>query len=135
MILEEAMKLQITDVKIRRFVAFWIDEIILGTPMVMLFPSPPLSESTAFWETIVRSSVWWFPLLLRDMFGRSLGKFIMGLEIINLESGGKPSIKQCFLRNLTFLLSFYEGIVLLFTEDDRRWGDKLAKTRVILKSK
>lgn len=56
--------------------------------------------------------MWVSPVLLRDILGRSMGKIFIGLEIKNIESGGKPSLLQRVVRNVTFPLTTFEGIFL-----------------------
>ena len=129
------MKLQITEIKTRRAVAFWIDEMIIGMPMVALFPIPQSSESPAFLMALTYSLIWLCPLLFRDIFGRSIGKICMGLEIISDKTDNKLSILQRIFRNVTFPLTTFEGIFLFLSADERRWGDKLAGTMVKIKTK
>ncbi len=129
------MKLNITNTKISRMVAFWIDAMILSIPMMLLLPPPSMSESLGFSGALVRSFVWLSPTLLRDIFGRSIGKICLGLEIVDRENGKKASAIQRFLRNVTFPITTFEGIFFVFSNREQRWGDKLARTEVIEKVK
>ena len=129
------MKLNITNTKISRVAAFWIDAMILSIPMMLLFPVPPSSESSGFFDTLVRSFVWMSPMLFRDIFGRSIGKLCLGLEIVDRESGKKAGVLQRFLRNVTFPITTFEGIFFVLCDCERRWGDRFARTEVREKRK
>jgi len=71
--------------------------------------------------------------LLHDAFGgQSLGKIILGMEIIN-DKDQPCSFVQGLLRNISLAIPFVviiEYFVLLFNKQGRRLGDILAKTRV-----
>ena len=129
------MKLNITNTKISRVAAFWIDAMILSIPMMLLFPVPPSSESSGVFDTLVRSFVWMSPMLFRDIFGRSIGKLCLGLEIVDRESGKKAGVLQRFLRNVTFPITTFEGIFFVLCDGERRWGDRFARTEVREKRK
>jgi uncharacterized RDD family membrane protein YckC len=125
-----------------RFLAGLID---VGISLLMvLFAFIPIINilaalaDTAFW-------------LLRDIKGASPGKKIMGLEVRTLD-GGIPTSGALIIRNLPFaplliqiipivgnvILPFVGVIMLveciLVLVSDRRLGDMMAGTRVMLKS-
>ena len=70
-------------------------------------------------------------MILRDARGRSLGKQILRLHIVNEDGESKTTMRQRIIRNLTTPLHAFEGIAVLLRGDLRRWGDMLAKTKVI----
>ena len=126
---------------IRRFLAFAIDyNIFCGIPLLFLFLSNPSAliypTIGAFTSPIALTG---FALglgyaLFKDCIfgGRSLGKLIFGLVVVNSESGKAAPIGSLILRNVTYFIFFIELICAL-ANYGLRLGDQLAKTRVILK--
>ena len=78
-------------------------------------------------------------LVLRDsMRGQSLGKLLLGLTVINIETGQPCSLKSSVWRNVLFLIPganvaalFLEPITVVRDPQGQRLGDKLAQTQVI----
>ena len=78
-------------------------------------------------------------LLVRDaVVGRSVGKFLAGLVVIDLETGKPSSFRGSARRNLLFLLPganvvavFLETGTLMKDPQGQRLGDKLAQTQVV----
>jgi uncharacterized RDD family membrane protein YckC len=78
-------------------------------------------------------------LLLRDgIGGQSLGKLVVGLVVVNVQSGRFCSIKDSVLRNVFVLIPganvmavFLESITILRDPQGQRLGDRLAQTQVI----
>ncbi|HYR90974.1 MAG TPA: RDD family protein [Terriglobia bacterium] len=78
-------------------------------------------------------------LLLRDAVrGRSVGKFVCGLMVINLETGRPCGCGPSVNRNLIFLLpganvaaAFLEAGTILRDPQGQRLGDRFALTQVV----
>ena len=78
-------------------------------------------------------------LLLRDAIGgQSLGKLLLGLVVISLETGRASSVSASVQRNLLLLLPganlvaiFLEARTVVRDPQGQRLGDKLAQTQVI----
>ncbi len=78
-------------------------------------------------------------LLLRDaMGGQSLGKLILGLVVIDLQTGRPSSLSGSVRRNLLLLLPganvvaiFLEARTIVTDPQGQRLGDRLAQTHVI----
>lgn len=78
-------------------------------------------------------------LLLRDAIkGQSIGKFLVGLVVISLESGRTASLAGSVRRNLLFLLPganvvaiFLEARTVVRDPQGQRLGDRLAQTQVV----
>ena len=68
-------------------------------------------------------------IVFRDIFGKSPGKIIFGLEIVDNQTGMKASAFKRILKNVTTPLTIIEGVILLVSKDTRRLGDRLAKTQ------
>jgi uncharacterized RDD family membrane protein YckC len=73
-----------------------------------------------------------FYMLLRDLYqGRSVGKRICNLVVIDSNDGKVASAVQSVVRNITILIWPVEIIFLIFRKDGRRIGDHLAKSTVV----
>jgi hypothetical protein len=78
-------------------------------------------------------------ILLRDaVCGRSLGKFLLGLTVVSLETGRPGSARDSVSRNVIFLLPganvaavFLEARTFLRDQQGLRLGDRLAMTQVV----
>lgn len=70
--------------------------------------------------------------LLKDIvYGRSIGKWTIGLEVRDSNNNEKkPNIIKLIVRNLFIFLWPIEILMILFSKDNRRIGDKLANTEV-----
>jgi len=69
-------------------------------------------------------------MVIRDLLGsRSIGKRIIKLKIVNIDSKDQVSFSKLFLRNITWLLGPIEIIVYFIYGS--RIGDKIAKTSVV----
>ena len=72
------------------------------------------------------------------IIGRSLGKFLLGLTVVRLETGRPGSARDSISRNVIFLLPgtnvaavFLEARTLLRDQQGLRLGDRLAMTQVV----
>ncbi len=75
-------------------------------------------------------------ILAEAIFGATLGKWLMGLQIVRTD-GGKPGFKHSLVRNLLRVVDALPalcilGVVLIVKSDENaRYGDRVAGTRVI----
>lgn len=73
------------------------------------------------------------------LWGRTLGKHLMGLEVVRVSDGGRPGLWRAFVRNLppsVALVAFFPLYPLPFAAafiaaDHRGPNDRLAGTRVV----
>ena len=79
-----------------------------------------------------------YPLLRDAVRGRSLGKFLLGLTVVSLETGRPGSARDSVSRNVIFLLPganvaalFLEARTLVRDQQGLRLGDRLALTQVV----
>lgn len=70
---------------------------------------------------------------LKDMFGRSIGKIVFGLIIVEKDTGEKASFGKRFFRNFSMMLFPIEGIAVLMSETNTRIADKLLEIQVVKK--
>jgi uncharacterized RDD family membrane protein YckC len=67
-------------------------------------------------------------ILLKDVFGRSLGKRFLGLTIVDTETKHHISVYRRISRNITLLI--FPVDVYYFFQNNIRLGDILSKTEV-----
>jgi uncharacterized RDD family membrane protein YckC len=68
---------------------------------------------------------------LKDSFdGRSIGKRIMKLQVVDSKMGKAASPIQCFIRNIFIIIWPIEVIIVLFNTE-KRIGDRVAGTKLI----
>jgi len=69
--------------------------------------------------------------VLRDRW-RSPGKRWMGLDVVDIGTGARCSLKQAAIRNGIYIaLGIVDALVPVFRADGRRLGDLAAGTRVV----
>ena len=82
--------------------------------------------------------IWIFIIFVyyhKDFFNaKSPAKRIMGYQIIDIKTEKPATELQCFIRNLTILIWPLE-VIVGFINPERRIGDYLANTKVILSEK
>ncbi len=132
-------------VKFKRIIAFLIDWNIIGHIILLLllvevtiFRKNGLLESSQALQPfvpILAITMLLFPVgvVLRDfMFGgRSLGKRMLGLVILDIKTATKPKLHKTVLRDLFFFLFQIDGVVLLAS--GKSIGDYVAHTVVVNK--
>jgi uncharacterized RDD family membrane protein YckC len=74
--------------------------------------------------------------LLRDALydGRSIGKKMMGLRVINSETKTPCKTTESLIRNISLMIPVFgivDGFMVFIDEKHLRFGDKWAKTEVI----
>lgn len=133
-----------TNVRIKRIFANLIDWNLSGAPMLIVcmcvteyVSSMQSVDSEAdFFLALMMAmciAVWMLLFVLRDFIfkGRSLGKRIFGLIVIDKNSGEKASKKQLALRNVFFFIEQIDGIIMLARGISL--GDSFAQTLVVSK--
>ena len=125
-------------VKIKRIVAFLLDWNILGFSVMLPLSFIMISinkGNTTIGALLFLGMILLYPVCvaLRDVIfgGRSLGKRIMGLVVVDKATGEKPNIGKLILRGIFFFLMYIDGIILLVS--GKSVGDIVAGTVVIPK--
>ena len=78
----------------------------------------------------------WFALFCKDCFGgASAGKRIIGIQVIDANTGQIASPLKCVFRNLFYFLTFVECIAMYYSSNGLRIGDYASHTKVILYNK
>lgn len=123
--------------KWRRILAWMIDWLFFGTVFMILVPiaAMVLQAETEFNMGASPAAPLIFPIafIFRDVVfgGRSLGKRILGLVVLNRRSGTAAGLGKCFLRNLFLLIIHIDFIVMLVSGVSI--GDRVAQTMVVRK--
>lgn len=128
------------DVRIRRIVAWIIDWNLSGLPSLLFvaflrdcLTRPSFQNAGVL--LILLALILLYPVLFvfRDVIfkGRSIGKRIFGLYIIDKSTNQPALMKQRIIRNLFFFIYPVDGIILLATKESI--GDRLVNTAVIKK--
>ncbi len=116
-----------------RFLAQMVDSLISGLIFIGVFYI--LSEAKLDTESVrvysLAVSVSYY--LLSDSLpkGRSLGKWIFKISVIDKKTGEYCSLVQSFFRNLLCITLGFIDSAFILGEKRRRLGDLLARTNVI----
>lgn len=105
----------------KRVFAFLFDIVLLNT--IQLVP-------IAFLQSYFVTAAY---IILKDVFSRSPGKLLTGLQIHDLEQQ-KASLSARIVRNILLPIPVFplvEYIALRLSPEGRRLGDRLAGTRVV----
>ena len=112
----------------KRGLALWID-LFFSTGISMLlfgfYSDTFVMDSLPFIMTVGG-----LMLLCRDLFGRSLGKLIMGLQIVDTRTNSRAKCYQRILRDITLPITVIEMFIYISKNDNKRLGDMLAGTSV-----
>jgi uncharacterized RDD family membrane protein YckC len=132
---------------VTRLIAFVLDSLIVTTSftlivagiiyLVELVSSREVSaDGPGFWY-VLGFVLWAFLYLWLSIaiFGKTLGKTIMGVRVVGSDGSVALHGRQAFLRAITYPLSFLiVGIGLIgivFGRERRAWHDHLARTAVV----
>ena len=129
-------------VKWRRFLAWVIDWNLIGfsvmilTTIVFAVLDSILHADSQTIAPILMLVILLYPVcfVLRDLIfgGRSLGKRIMGLVVLDRQTGMQANAGKCVLRNLFLFIVHIDAIVMLTS--GTTIGDRAAHTVVVRKS-
>ena len=128
------------NVRIRRIIAWIIDWNLSGLPCLLyttifmdMFKQP--SFQSIGYILIFMLLVFLYPItfVFRDVIfkGRSIGKRIFRLYVLDKNTNEPASIKQKIIRNLFFFIYPVDGIILIVTKESI--GDRAVNTTVVKK--
>jgi len=63
--------------------------------------------------------------------GQSIGKRILKIKVVNVNTKNYCTLSQSFIRNVCHLLSIFDWVFIFIDKDKRRLGDKAANTIVL----
>jgi uncharacterized RDD family membrane protein YckC len=118
----------------RRLVAIVIDSILVGIVYGILYV---ISKPLAVIVLIVLELVYW-SYFEGSRSGQTIGKKIMGIRVIDYNTGGPLGFGRGFVRQLARIPSgivCYLGYLwMLWDKEKQTWHDKLASTVVVPES-
>jgi uncharacterized RDD family membrane protein YckC len=129
----------------RRIVATFVDGVVfsgLNAGLAHFFGTRRADSGFDLTRLSVRGSLWLtlivflYYVLLEGLVGRTVGKFVTGIKVIDAETGGRPGLLSGFVRTLLRLIDGFLGyllalIVVVNSDRRRRLGDMAAKTLVV----
>jgi uncharacterized RDD family membrane protein YckC len=123
----------------RRIVATIIDGVILGTGYSLAFTDTPRSghidyAASGAWRGVLLAGVYY--VVMESVFGRTIGKMLTGIKVVDDTTGGRPGVLAAFVRTLFRLIDGVGGYVVAFivvvcSSRRRRIGDMCAHTLVV----
>ena len=125
---------------IRRIIAWIIDWNFSGLPCMIyttifmeVFKRPSFENIGYILIFILLVFLYIITFVFRDVIfmGRSVGKRIFRLFVLDKNTNEKASVSQRIIRNLFFFIYPVDGIVLIITKESI--GDKIANTIVVNK--
>lgn len=119
----------------KRFSAQFIDEglALLVSYLVMLGLTDVLDKGSAIPFLVFCLILLVYTLFADGMFvGQSIGKKLMHLYVVRSDTEEPCTYGRSVLRNMTYLLGIFD-LIFLIGPTKRRLGDRLAKTKVVMK--
>ena len=120
----------------RRFKAFLIDLFIFSSISVNAIAFGMLNFGDSHQTSMTLFYIFIVLVLIvsgfRDIVkGQSFGKFVLGIGVRDIHDNfAVPSVPRLFLRQVLSFLWPIEFLVLVFSKDNRKIGDKIANTGV-----
>ena len=120
----------------RRGLAAGVDLLVVGVPVVLLFPPEIADARTGLLALTLGLVLVGYHALLEALFGATVGKFVFGLRVVDARTRSKPSAGAALRRNLPRLvdvaLAYLPGALSArVSADNRSLGDRLAGTLVV----
>jgi uncharacterized RDD family membrane protein YckC len=118
-----------------------LDHIIMTIVIVPIMIIPIVLIASGIFEIENRTlSVIFFIMIFiylnKDFFNaKSPAKRLLGYQIINRKTGKPANELQCFLRNLTIAIAWPLEVIVALINPERRIGDFLANTKVVVSEK
>ncbi|SNR14709.1 RDD family protein [Tenacibaculum jejuense] len=137
---KEIKKLADTNPEFHRISSMLLDHFlmcILTVPLGILFfvIAIQFEQNPTKFTGMILFSIPMFIYMNKDFLrGKSLAKRILGYQIVDFKTNQSASELQCFLRNLT-LICWPLEVIVGFINPQRRIGDFIANTKVIVSNK
>ncbi|GIM92393.1 hypothetical protein Ato02nite_041860 [Paractinoplanes toevensis] len=125
----------------RRVVATLLDGVLFGFVASALgvqqdnttYQLSNVSSAGGLWFVLF---VFLYYVLLEGLTGRTVGKLITGIRVVDAETGGRPGLLSGIVRTLLRIIDGLVGylvalIVVVNSKNRRRLGDMAAKTLVV----
>lgn len=119
----------------KRFIAFFIDAF-LSISLFCLITALCAIVFKLKIDDVFKPILIWGLIYSKDCIGgQSIGKRILGLQIIDEKNGEIASPFKCVLRNFFLILGVLDVIIVFFNPKKKSVGDYVARTRVIIYNK
>lgn len=116
--------------KLKRFIAFMIDVAIAA--LIAIIANSILFIFDVRVITPMMGAAAWAILFCKDCFnGTSVGKYIVGIQVVNSDNNEILSPTKCVIRNLFYFLTFIEAIVMYYGSKGLRVGDYATHAKVV----
>jgi uncharacterized RDD family membrane protein YckC len=117
----------------QRFVAQVIDGCVAFMPILFAFLLTHIDETMGILGVIAAVGWAMFYLLFADGFtsGQSVGKRMLGMRVIDLNSGAPCTFLQSFIRNVVLSALGPIDWIFIFGATHQRLGDRAAGTIVV----
>lgn len=116
-----------------RFFAQIIDTLIAFIPLAIASPIIIISETGGFLAIVAAIALGVAYVLFADGLrcGQSFGKRLLGISVINADTGHACSFGESFLRNLLLTVLGWIDWIFILGRRRQRLGDRAARTIVI----
>jgi uncharacterized RDD family membrane protein YckC len=120
--------------RLQRVAAQFLDGLVAGAPAIAAFLFMFLLPRTGFALMLVAALLGALYTLFADGLegGQSIGKRLVGIRVISLETGAPCTFGQSFVRNLLLMILGPIDWIFILGERHQRLGDKAAGTIVVL---
>lgn len=91
----------------RRVLAGLIDALVflpIGLLNDYLFASERSAPALLIWGTTYYSSLWLYSVLLHAKYGKTIGKLVMGISVLDISEQRNPTLRQAFIRDIIYIL-------------------------------
>ena len=120
--------------RLQRVAAQFLDGLVAGAPAIAAFLFMFLLPRTGFALMLVAALLGALYTLFADGLegGQSIGKRLVGIRVISLETGAPCTFGQSFVRNFLLMILGPIDWIFILGERHQRLGDKAAGTIVVL---
>ena len=120
--------------RMQRLAAQFVDGLVAGAPAVAAFLFMFLLPRTGIVLILVAALFGALYTLLADGLegGQSVGKRLVGIRVISMETGAPCTYGQSFVRNLLLMILGPIDWIFILGERHQRLGDKAAGTIVVM---
>ena len=121
---------------VQRFVAYFIDGLVAYIPMLIL---GLINYRLSFIGVVIALAYFFVKDALPEtagfLGGQSIGKKLMGIKVIKEDTGGSlvGDYGTAITRQVSLIIPFFNivDMLMVFSDDSKRFGDKWAKTIVV----
>lgn len=118
----------------KRFFAFIVDIIMSAMFAILIYGVLSFFSVKIIIPMI--AIIGWAALICKDCFnGVSVGKLLLGIQVVDSNTQQIVSPQKSIIRNLFYFLSFIDIAFAFTNSKERRLGDYIAHTEVVLRGK